>query len=74
MHVEKAAVKGKEVLGNSNEEAKERCLEVYREEKREVKRCIYQSKKKVNEQLGPPDVEKIPGSRYRQRLGGQVGL
>ena len=27
-------------------------FEVYREKKRKVKRCIYQSKKKVNEQFG----------------------
>ena len=39
----------KEVLAASNEEAKERCMEVYKEEKRKDKRCIYQSKKKVKE-------------------------
>ena len=27
-------------------------MEAYREEKRKVKRCIYQSKEKVNEQFG----------------------
>ena len=32
--------------------AKERYMEAYREEKRKVKRYIYQSKKKVNEQVG----------------------
>ena len=42
----------KEVLGASDEEAKERCIEAYREEKRKIKRCIYQSKKKVDEQFG----------------------
>ena len=31
----------KEVLAASNEEAKERCMETYREEKRNIKRCIY---------------------------------
>ena len=36
----------KEVLAASDEEAKERCMEAYREEKRKVKRCIIQSKKK----------------------------
>ena len=41
----------KEVLGARDEEARERCLEVYKAEKRTVKRCIYQSKKKVNEQF-----------------------
>ena len=36
------------VLAASDEEAKERCKESYREEKIRVKRCIYQNKKKVN--------------------------
>ena len=39
----------KEVLAASVEETKERCMEAYREEKRKVKRCIIQSKMKVNE-------------------------
>ena len=37
----KAAVRRKVVLGASDEESKERCMEVYREEKRKVKKCIY---------------------------------
>ena len=37
------------MLVASDEEAKERCIEVYKEEKRKVKRCIYQSKKEVKE-------------------------
>ena len=37
-----------EVLTARDEEAKERFMEAYREEKRRVKRFIYQSKKKVN--------------------------
>ena len=40
------------VLAASNEEAKESCMEAYREEKRKVKRCIYESRKKLNEQFG----------------------
>ena len=40
------------VLAASDEETKERCVEAYREEKRKVKRCIIQRKKKVNEQFG----------------------
>ena len=40
----KAAVKRKEVLGARDEDARERCLQVYKEEKRGVKRCIYQNK------------------------------
>ena len=52
----KAAVRRKEaalkgVLAASEEEAKERCMEAYREKKRKVKRCIIQSKMKVNEQF-----------------------
>ena len=46
----KAAVRRKEtawkVLAASDEEAKERCMEVYTEEKRKVKRCIIQRKRK----------------------------
>ena len=44
----KATVRRKESLTVSDEETKERCTEAYREK---VKRCIYQSKKKVNEQF-----------------------
>ena len=52
----KAAVRRKEagwkgVLVASDEETKERCMEVYRKEKRKVKRCIIQRKKIVNEQF-----------------------
>ena len=39
----KAAVKRKEVLGARDEDASERCLEAYKEEKRKVKKCIYQN-------------------------------
>ena len=42
----------KGLLAASDEETKERRMEAYREEKRKVKRCIIQSKKKVNEQFG----------------------
>ena len=37
----KAAVIRKEALGARDEDARERCLEVYKEEKRKVKRRIY---------------------------------
>ena len=37
----------KEVLAASNEEAKEKCMGSYREEKKKVKRFIYPSKKNV---------------------------
>ena len=36
----------------SDEEVKERCMEAYREDKRKVKMCIYQTKKNVNKQFG----------------------
>ena len=39
----KSAVRRKEVLAASNEEAKEGCMEAYKEEKGKVKRCIYHS-------------------------------
>ena len=46
----KAAVKRneatwKEVLGSRDKDAKERCLEVYKEEKRNVKRCICRTRR-----------------------------
>ena len=41
----------KEVLGATGEDARERCLEVYKKEKRKVKRFIYQSKKEAQEQF-----------------------
>ena len=52
----KAAVRGKEaawkgVLAASNEETRERYMEASIVEKRHVKICITQSKKKVNEQF-----------------------
>ena len=36
----------------SNKEAKERYVGAYKEEKRKVKRCMYQSKEEVQEQFG----------------------
>ena len=47
----KAVFKRKEVLGTIDGDARESGLEVYIKEKRKVKRCIYQSKKEVQEQL-----------------------
>ena len=40
------------MLRDRDEDAKEVCLEVYKEEYRKVKSCIYQSKRKVYEQFG----------------------
>ena len=51
------------MLTPSNEEAKERCMETYKEEKRNVKRYIYQSKKKVNEQFRRKMKEDVNGNR-----------
>ena len=42
----KAGVRRKEVLAVNDEETK-RCMEAYREEKRKVKRCIYQQKESL---------------------------
>ena len=53
----------KEVLAASDEEAKERCMETYREKKRKVKRCIYESKKKANEQFERKMNEDVNGNR-----------
>ena len=53
----------KEVLAASDEEAKERCMEAYRKEKRKVKRCTYQRNYKVNEQLGRKMNEDVNGNR-----------
>ena len=39
----------KEELGARDKDAKERCLGVYKEEKRKVKMCIYQSKMEAQE-------------------------
>ena len=50
-------------MAASNEEAKERCMEAYREEKRKVKRYLYQSKKKVNEQFGRKRNEDVNRNR-----------
>ena len=38
-------------------------MEIYREEKRKIKRCIYQSKKEVNEQFGRKMNRDVDGNR-----------
>ena len=50
-------------LVTSNEETKESCMEVYRKEKRKVKRCTIQSKKKVNEKFRRKMNEDVNGNR-----------
>ena len=80
----KAAVRRKEAawkgaLAASNEGTKERCREVYREEKRKVKTCIIQSKKKVNEQFRRKMNEDLNGNKklfwkeVSNAKGGKVG-
>ena len=65
----KVAVRRKEaawkvVLEVCDGEAKERCMEMYKEKKRKViKRCIYESKKKVNEQFERKMNEDVNGNR-----------
>ena len=64
----KAAVTRKEatrkrVLAASDEETKERYMEAYGEGKRKVKRCIIQSKKKVNNQFGKKMNDDVTGNR-----------
>ena len=51
------------MLAASDEEAKERSMEAYKEEKEKVKRCIIQSKKKVNQQFGKEVNEDVNGNR-----------
>src|SRR5678816_3272894 len=62
------AVKGKKeawlnVLKANDEDSKERCLELYKEEKRNTKRCIRRRKQEVNEQFGRRMNEDIQGNR-----------
>ena len=52
----------KEELTASDEKARGRCMEVYREEKRKLKRCIYQSKMEVNEQFGRRTNQYVTGN------------
>ena len=51
----------KEMLAASNEEAKERCMGAYGGKK--VKRCIYQTNNKVNEQFGRKMSQDMNGNR-----------
>ena len=64
----KAAVRRKEgvwkgVLAASGERYEKKDMKAYREEKRKVKRCIIQRKKKVNEQVGKKMNEDVKGNR-----------
>ena len=63
-----------------NEETKERCMEAYIEEKRQVKSCIIQSKEKVNEQYERKMNEDVNGNmkflwkKVNNANGGKVEL
>ena len=50
-------------MGARGKYAKVGCIEVYKEEKRKVKRCIYQSRKEVYEQLGRKINQDVNGNR-----------
>ena len=51
------------VLKANDEVSKERCLELYKEEKRNAKRCIRKRKEEVNEQFGRRMNGDIQGNR-----------
>src|SRR5678816_4840484 len=51
------------VLKANDEVSKERCLELYKEEKRNTKRCIRKRKQEVNEQFERRMNEDIQGNR-----------
>ena len=61
--VERKEAAWREVLGASDDVAKDRCMEVYKEEKRKVKSCIYQSEKEVNEQFRRKMNQDVDGNR-----------
>ena len=50
-------------MAASNEEVKERCMGIYREEKRKIKKCMYQIKKKINEEFGRKRNQDMHGNR-----------
>ena len=52
-----------EVAGPPEEHTLDRCMEVYKEEKKKIKRCIYQSKKEVNEQFRRKMSQDVDGNR-----------
>ena len=62
--VERKDAAWRQVLLTNKEEAKGKiCMGAYREEKRKVKRCIYQFKKEVNEQFGRKMNQDVDGNR-----------
>ena len=62
--VERKDVARKKVLAASLEVAKDRCIEIYKGEKRKVKRCPCKSKIEVNEQFGRKVNQDV--DRYRK--------
>ena len=55
------------MLGARGEYAKVGYTEVYKEEKRKVKKCIYQSRKEVYEQLGRKMNQDVNGNSFGRR-------
>ena len=60
--VERKEAAWREILGTRNEAANNRCVDIYKEEKRKVKRYIYQSKKDINEQFGRKMNQDVDGN------------
>ena len=53
----------KGLLGARDDDAKELYIQVYQEEKRRVKRCIYQTKREVNKQFRKKMDQDVDGNR-----------
>ena len=50
-------------MGAKDEIAKDKYTEIYQEEKRKIKGCIYQRKKEVNEHFGRKMNQDVDGNR-----------
>ena len=57
------------MFGAREEDAKERCMEAYKEEKRKFEGCIYISKNEVNEELGWKMNQDVAANRKLFRRG-----
>ena len=62
------------MLGTTDKKVKIKYMKSSREEKRKVKRCVFQSKKKVNEQFGRKMYEDMEEdvNRYRKLFWKEV--
>ena len=64
-------------MGARDEDAKDRCIEVYKEETRKVKSCIYHSIKEVNEKYRRKMNEDVDGNRklfWKEVSNGKGGM